>query len=225
MGLTEPSSEDPSSDESGASAVEDQRHTRGKKRAKSGKSAKISSRVVNPQIWPHSELTLGYVSKDVKYDDLTIEKFVAGYAAILALPSLSSREKRERIEHLNALMYLATVYEWSAVRSYHAAVLMEIERGRRRWGDSFATIENRSFAGCSKKSSLSYDKVDTKRSAVLFSREFNKSNCSHGKDHFAMLRGERKCLSHICAACWVKDRLEKSHPESAAECPHKNDQE
>jgi len=152
---------------------------------------------------------------------LKIEEFVAGYSAILAMSSISSKERRERIEHLSALMY-----EWSAVRSYHAAVLMEIERGRRRWGgDSFTSIENRSFAGCARKSSHSTEKVEIKRTVVLFCREFNKGNCTQTKDHFATLRGERKWLSHICAACWVKDRIKKYHAESAAECPHKKETE
>jgi hypothetical protein len=87
MGLTDPAREQNSSgdESSGSSSSTDQerrRSKRGKKRVKSGKSAKIASRVVCPQVWPHSELTLGYVSKDVKYDDLTIEEFVAGYTGI-----------------------------------------------------------------------------------------------------------------------------------------------
>lgn len=194
---------------------------RGKIDKKSGKSKKISSRVVSPQIWPHSELNLGYVSKELKYDELTIEEFVAGYSAILSLPSLSSREKRERIIHLNGLMYLATIYEWSDVRCFHAAVLAEIERGRISWTDSFAAIEARSFAGCTRK--INANKGDgTKRQPTLFCREYNKGNCSHGsKDHYATLRGEKKWLLHICAACWVKDRIKKAHAESSPDCPNK----
>ena len=210
------------SSDSSSSEEEFKRSTkRGKDDKKSGKAKKIASRVVSPQIWPHSELTLGYVSKEVKYDDLTIEEFVAGYSAILSLPSLSSREIRERISHLNVLMYLATIYEWSDVRCFHAAVLSEIERGRIRWGDSFAAIEARSFAGCTRK--LNSTKGDgTKRQPTLFCRDFNKGNCSHGsKDHYATLRGEKKWLSHICAACWVKDRTKKAHAESSSDCPNK----
>ena len=56
---------------------------RGKKlRLKSGKTTKLTSRVVKPQLWPHSQLSLAYVSK-------TIAELSAGYASILKLPSLS----------------------------------------------------------------------------------------------------------------------------------------
>ena len=48
-----------------------QKKLRGKK--KSGKTAKVTSRVLNPQIWPQSELSLSLVNKEVQYDDLTVE--------------------------------------------------------------------------------------------------------------------------------------------------------
>lgn len=124
------------------------RRARGKWDLKSGKTAKIASRVVRRQFWPLSELSMGYVTKDISYDELSLEEFVAGYSAILLLPQVS---RHHRTEHLGALMYLASIYEWPAVRSFHAAVLMEIERGRLNWGKSFLHLENRTLAGSHKK--------------------------------------------------------------------------
>lgn len=43
---------------------------------KSGKMAKITSRIVNPQIWLHSKLSLSHISKEVAYDALCIEEFL-----------------------------------------------------------------------------------------------------------------------------------------------------
>lgn len=94
---------------------------------------------------------MGYVSKNISYDELTLEEFVAGYSAILLLPQVSSHERKHCTEHLGALMYLASIYEWPAVRSFHAAVLSEIERGRLNWEDSFLHLENRTLAGLHKK--------------------------------------------------------------------------
>ena len=122
------SSED--SDDDSSSAEWNARKKRGKRSLKLGKTAQIATRVVRRQFWPHSELSLGYVSKNVTYDELTLEEFVAGYSAILLLPQITSHERQHRTEHLGALMYLASVCEWPAVRSFHAAVLLEIERGR-----------------------------------------------------------------------------------------------
>ena len=84
--------------------------TRGRRHnLRSGKASKLTSRVVNPQLWPHSHLSLSYVSKDKNYDDLTAE-FAAGYAAILQRPTLSPQELRTRIVHLSSLMYLAAQF-------------------------------------------------------------------------------------------------------------------
>ena len=136
-----------SDDDSSSEHTSRSKKTRGKRDLKSGKTAKIASRVVRRQFWPHSELSMGYVTKDIGYDELSLEEFVAGYSAILLLPQVSSHERLHRTEHLGALMYLASIYEWPAVRSFHAVVLLEIERGRLNWGDSFLHLENRTLAG------------------------------------------------------------------------------
>ena len=100
------------SDHDSSSTERSSRKKRGKRNSKSGKTAKIATRVVRRQLWPHSELSMGYVSKNVSYDELTLEEFVAAYSAILLLPQVSSHERRHRTEHLGALMYLASIYEW-----------------------------------------------------------------------------------------------------------------
>ncbi|XP_032234731.1 uncharacterized protein LOC116616797 isoform X2 [Nematostella vectensis] len=64
-------------------------------------------------------------------------EFVAGYAQILQLREISSFERAERHKHLVTLMYHAQLYEWEAVLAFHGAVLLEIERGLLKWGDSF----------------------------------------------------------------------------------------
>lgn len=213
------SSED--SDDDSSSAERNARKKRGKRNLKSGKTAQIATRVVRRQFWPHSELSLGYVSKNVTYDELTLEEFVAGYSAILLLPQITSHERQHRTEHLGTLMYLASVYEWPAVRSFHAAVLLEIERGRLNWGDSFLHLENRTLAGSHKKTKDQKRPAPSTSTAVLFCREYQKGSCSHSKDHYAMLKGEKKWLCHICAACWVKDKVKRMHSEYSDDCPNK----
>ena len=71
--------------------------------------------------------------------------------AILLLPQVSSCERLHRTEHLGALMYLASICEWLAVRSFHEAVLLEIERGQLNWGDSFLHLENLTLASSHRK--------------------------------------------------------------------------
>ena len=193
--------ESSSSEESDGSSSTERasRQQRGKRNVKSGKTAKIATRVVRRQLWPHSELSMGYVSKNVSYDELC----------------------KLRTEHLGALMYLASIYEWPAVRSFHAAVLSEIERGRLNWGDSFLHLENHTLAGLHKKAKDQKRPAFSSSNAVLFCREYQKNSCSHTKDHYAMLKGEKKWLCHICAACWVKDKVKRMHSEYSDDCPNK----
>jgi len=209
------------SDDESSSAERQSRKKRGKWNLKSGEMAKIASRVVRRQLWRHSELSMGYVSKNISYNELTLEEFVAGYSAILLLPQVSSHERQHCTEHLGALMYLVSVYEWPAVRSFHAAVLLEIERGRLNWGDSFPHLENRTLAGSHKNLKDQKRPAPSTSTAVLFCPEYQRGSCSHSKDHYAMLKEEKKWLCHICAACWVKDKTKQMHSEYSDDCPSK----
>ena len=220
--LGETSSADTSDEEDGRTA----RKTKGKRRGfKSGKARKLTSRVLHPQLWPHSHLSLAYVSKEKTYDDLTLAEFTAGYAGILCLPTLSSKELLARIDHLSSLMYLATQFTWSSVRSFHAAVLFEIECGRANWGDSFAYLESRLLQSPSRGIRTVASRSDSPQSAVFFCRDFQHGVCKVNQDHYGTLRGERKWLQHICARCWVESRTASRHTEFSKECPlasHKN---
>ena len=56
---------------------------------KSGKEAKLTSAVLYPQLWPHSQLSFTQVNRNVRLKDLFIDECVAGYSQIL----LSTRAK------------------------------------------------------------------------------------------------------------------------------------
>ena len=212
--------DDSSSEESEVEDKAKTKSTRGRRHAlRSGKASKLTSRVVNPQLWPHSHLSLSYVSKDKKYDDLTLAEFAAGYAAILQKPTLPPRELRARIVQLSSLMYLAPQFIWSSVRDFHAAVLFEIECGRADWGDSFTHLESRILQAPVQPSSRAGGSRAEGSSAVFFCRDFQHGACKFNNDHYGTLRGERKWLRHICARCWVDTRFVARHTEFSKECP------
>jgi len=194
------------------------RGARGKKlQLKSWKTTKLTSRVVLPQLWLHSQLSLAYVSKDKSYDKLTTAEFSAGYASILKLPSLSETERSARLDHFICLMYLVTQFTWSAVREFHAAVLFKIECGRVRWGDSFTDLETH----LPRNSTRSTASVVAGRAGmpVLFCRDYQNGKCSHVKDHFGSIWNETKCLQHICAKRWTVSRVIGRHSEFSFDCP------
>ena len=210
-----------SSEESEDNDKTKKKSTRGRRHTlKSGKASKLTSRVANPQLWPHSNFSLSYVSKDKKYDDLTLAEFAAGYAAILQRPSLPPQELCARIVHLFSLMYLATQFTWSSVRDLHAAVLFEIECGRADWGDSFTHLESRILQAQVKPASRAgASRAEGGSATVFFCWDFQHGDCKLNKDHYGTLRGERKWLQHICARCWVTTRVAARHTEFSKECP------
>ncbi|XP_015780678.1 PREDICTED: uncharacterized protein LOC107358583 [Acropora digitifera] len=192
------------------------KHSRGKK-LRSGKTAKLTSRVIVPRLWPHNYLSLAYVSKDRNYDELTLAEFAAGYASILQLKTLPLDERTARLDHFVVLMYLVTQFAWPAVGEFHAAVLFEIECGRARWGDSFAHLESRLLRATGKP--VSNTSPLRQSNAVLFCRDFQTGKCTHTKDHYGMIRNERKWLQHICAKCWTSSRTIARHTEFSDNCP------
>ena len=97
---------------------------------KSGREAKATSEVLYPQRWPHSFLCLTRPQLEVKYEELTLAEFIAGYAQILLCKDISPLERTERKKHLVSLMYFAQQYEWSTLLNFHGSVLLEIERGQ-----------------------------------------------------------------------------------------------
>ena len=113
---------------------------------KSGKSKKLTSLVKFPQEWPHSYLGLHFVDQDKTYDSLSMAEFCAGYTSILE--SIKDEKlRRYRMAHFRDLMYLATQYQWRCVLKFHAACLLEVERGNMRWGQTFQVLQNATLAG------------------------------------------------------------------------------
>ena len=212
-----------STDESDGEEKQSPHKSRGKRHSlKSGKASKLTSRVVTPQLWPHSHLSLSYISKEKKYDDLTLAEFAGGYAAVLQRSDLSPVELCTRIEHLSSLMYLATQFTWPSVRELHAAVLFEMECGWAHWGDSFTHLENRILQPSSRQSRAGATCTEN-FAAVFFCRDFQHGVCKFSKDHYGTLRGECKWFQHICAHCWVDSRLSARHTEFSKDCPLKGE--
>ena len=56
-------------------------------------------------------------------------------------------------------------------------------------------------------------------SAVLFCRDLQTGKCTHSKDHYGMIRNEKKWLQHICAKCWTSSRTIARHTEFSEDCP------
>ena len=184
----------------------------------------MTSHVKYPQEWPHSNLSLHFVSSKKRYEDLSIQEFCAGYSTIIE-GIKSNRMQQFRIEHLKELMYLATRYTWQCVLNYHAACVLEIERGHLRWGDSFQNLQITTLAGgfLQHGQGSGANGSSQHSSPVVFCKQFQRGTCDEESDHFGELNGQQRYLRHICAKCWLKQRKKAPHPEMDDSCPLKED--
>ena len=194
---------------------------------RSGKTKKVTSYVKYPQEWPHTHLSLHFVNKSKKYEQLTVEEFCAGYTSILE--NVKRKVLPHRLSHLKDVMYLATRYRWESVLSFHAACLLEIERGHIKWGDNFQKLQSTTLAGGfldeSSSSQPQSSNVVRRHSStnpegpITFCKDYQRGVCREERDHVGELHGNQRYLRHICARCWLSNRRKASHPEISEDCP------
>ena len=159
--------------------------------------------------------------------------FIAGFLETL-LVDLKRRGRTrvtDKIRHLKSLMYNATQLDWDTILDMHAAVVIEIERGNREWGDSFWDIESRVYHTKQVKGINSTVKQPGggvkgnnpgtgKPGSVMFCKAYQAGKCSKQSPHTAVFSGKTHTVSHICATCWLVTREKKMHPESSNECKY-----
>ena len=101
----------------------------------------------------------------------------------------------------------------------HEEVLSEIERGNRSWDSNFSDIES---------SNLLIEKVGFKRVTSeakggkrhWFCSKFQRGECNKTSPHSAKVGSENRLVEHICAVCYMKDKVCAEHPETDTACPH-----
>jgi hypothetical protein len=215
--------------ESGANLVE--------RKARSGIMSKVTDYVKCPQIWPHVVLQDEYLSKDMGFLDIDFRLLVAGELEIVTSSETSELEKRGRLILLKQLAYLLGVYDWSLLRNVYIAIIRKIEIGLMNWGSDFnpeiqwmITKLGSGLAGkqvsrpkgrsvYSREAETSASGVSGHSDKVWFCKEFQRNKCLYQEPHTGSVGGRTVVLQHICARCWLKNKVKAIHPESYKECP------
>ena len=209
---------------------------RGHKKIKSGIKAKASDSVRKSQRYPQAHLRFEYVSSNLSFEKLDINLFVAGEIEIISDKRTKEIEKNGRMELLKKIMYLSTSYEFTVLKSYYAAVLREIELGKKSWKDDFQFIETailsktvpksktmgskfkKPFVNFSKKKEEWDNSEET--SQVWFCNKYQRNKCSSKGSHLLTIKGQVRNAQHICATCWLKDKKKLQHPECSSACTY-----
>ena len=178
--------------------------------------------------WPHMQLRMEYGVRAPKFVDMNLSLFVAGELECVELAK-DDRERSERIKLLKELMYQSGTYETRTILNAYAAWLRDIERGAVSWGDDYGRVIDPIFRRAPPRDRRGGRMREAgsdrpaEKSAVFFCAPYQKGKCKLESGHKGEIKGYVKEVKHICAACYIKDKVEAKHPECSAACPHYND--
>ena len=194
-----------------------------KKKPKSGMVASPVDNIKMPQIWPHYNLSFGFVTAAIQFHQLSFEHFIAGETKTV-LNASDPLEISGRLNLLSRLSYLKHKgYSWSNLRTLYAAIVNQIEKHEASWLSDWKYFEDMVLETALK---VHGEKGVGKSSRNVCSkqwycRDFNKpKGCSKNSPHDAQIQGRRRQVKHFCAKCWVTDQEIKEHSEASNDCPH-----
>ena len=166
----------------------------------------LNTHITNRQEWPHLHVTCGLARK--KFKDLTTSEFIYGYLDIVNSEQPAKQDVMTR--HLVSLMRLASKYNWSAVLSFHAAILDRIKAGLANWGDDFSEIESFNITESQRLPNTTPSVNNTivpgpNNCSCLYCHEWNRTGTCHNTSH-------QPGVEHICTYCKVADHTIASSP-------------
>ncbi len=69
----------------------------------------------------------------------------------------------------------------------------------------------------SKRNKPAFNKKSKK---LWFCSAYQKGECTYSDKHMVDVNGKQMNAHHICASCWVTDKVKASHPDTSPSCPH-----
>ena len=205
---------------------------------KSGLTSKASEAIKNRQRYPHAYLRFDYASKNMSFDKLDLNLFVAGELEIISSSKTENLERKGRLNLLKKLMYLSSSYEVLVIKSLYAAVLREVELGHLNWGEDFSYVESAVLQKTKMKSKNTSESFQfrpkpaynlpkefssnssTPEEKIWYCAKYQSNKCSQRSSHVVTVKGKFRMAKHVCATCYLKDKKELSHPECSSACPH-----
>ena len=134
-----------------------------------------------------------------------------------------------RLRLLRRIAYLKLRgIEWALLRKMYAAILSSIETREYSWESNFDRFESILYRR------LLTDRPGEKETREYkpqegwkrFCRDYNKpEGCPRNLPHQAWFGSEpnatKRTVYHYCAACLIRDKSTREHPEGHADCPHR----
>ena len=170
-----------------------------------------------------------YASRKFKYRQLDFPLFMA--CELESMKNRINKQPRDKflayqVEHLIKTCYYSKQYEWQAMLDYHSSVMDEITSKRAHWRDNFVHIEAITLHPHIKDSSsreplpTPNETTQSDRHRSLYCCEFQQGKCRRSGPHSGIYEGRTVTVHHFCSTCWLRDRRQRYHSPTAADCPH-----
>ena len=166
-----------------------------------------------------------WAEDELDYKQIRFEHLVAGETRTIET-CCEPAQILGRLRLLRRLAYLKLRgYEWYLLRRMYAAIVKSIETGEYSWESNFDRFETilyrRTTQELRPRQEREYRQQDKK---VWYCRDYNKEGCSRQAPHQAWFgsgpTAVKKQVIHGCAACLLKERVTRDHPEGHQDCPH-----
>ena len=198
-----------------------------KQHKKSGMLDKATTSIQIKQTWPQKNLTEDWADEEIEFKHLQFEHMVAGEMRTIQ----TCTEPAQIIGRMSLLKRMAYAklrgYEWHLIRKMYAAILRSIEAREHTWESNFdrfeAILYRRPPQRREDKNTSGLKEVNNNKK--WFCRDWNKGNCTKSAPHKSWFGTGTNAVSrtvlHMCATCYMKDKVQKDHPENHETCPHK----
>ena len=199
-----------------------------KRKLKSGMVAEPSDNIKSVEIWPHYSLQYSYAVAPVTFENITFEQYVVGEIRT-CFSVKDGLEIRGRMRLMARLATLKTKgYPWHKLRALYAGTVRGIEMRKTSWLQDWKEIEDDILDPGDRIRPEKGDRAAAdkkgKKDERWFCRNYNKSEgCQLTPPHDASVGKppRRRKVEHFCAACWIKEKEVRLHPETDSSCPQK----
>ena len=192
---------------------------------KSGMLDKYTTSIQRKEVWPQKNLGEDWAEEEMEFKQLRFEHLVAGETRTIE----TCTEPAEILGRLRLLRHIAYLklrgIEWQLLRKMYAAILSSIETREYSWESNFDRFE-----------SILYRRALTERvgghehkpaeGRKRFCQDYNKpEGCSKNSPHMVWMgsgsSATKRTVYHCCAACLIRDKAVREHPEGHGDCPHR----
>ena len=130
----------------------------------------------------------------------------------------SNREKvgRQRLLARIVRWQLWANVTWPQLRNTYTVILWDIENNQAAWGSDFNSYQYLLHE------KVQYKSKEKQTASVWFCRNYQRAEgCTRDSPHMTCIGYKDRQVLHICAKCWLKDRVKRGHPKIDPDCPNR----